>query len=68
MPHEQTDHLERLRAVARLGDLPAGLRLLLGTVSEAEERRLEALALSWPMDRWPPPVVEVRRCLDWSVG
>ena len=63
-----SDHLEQLRSVARLGDLPAGLRMLLGSLSEAEMEKLEALALSWPLDRGPPPRGVVRRCLDGGDG
>jgi hypothetical protein len=42
--------MERLRALARL-DLPAGLVLLIGRLSEEELDALEALAACWPTER-----------------
>jgi hypothetical protein len=54
-----TDHLERLRGLARL-DWPAEVALLVGTLSEAELDRLaDLLREGRPVERW-----RVRACLD----
>jgi hypothetical protein len=58
-----TDRIEQLRVLARL-DLPDELRLLAGTLNDAEWDRLSALLGAWqepgPIPRW-----RVRACLDW---
>jgi hypothetical protein len=59
--------LEQLRAVARLGDLPPELAMLLETLSADELARLEYLAGCWPAERGAVPRAAVRRCLDWPV-
>jgi hypothetical protein len=59
-----SDQMEKLRAVARLGDLPQELLMLLATVTDAELERLEVLASCWPPERGEIPWAAVRRCLD----
>jgi hypothetical protein len=54
-----SDHLDRLRALARL-DWPDEVRLLVNTLSENEWACLEALARSGR----EPSRRAVRRCLD----
>ena len=57
---DMTDHVERLRAGARL-DWPAEVQLLVWTLSEEELDRLGDLLRAWPPERgWPPPRSAVR--------
>jgi hypothetical protein len=59
-----SDHLDRLRACARLDWLPE-VALLIGTLTEEKLDRLGELRLRWPPERgWPPPRSAVRACLD----
>ena len=58
-----TDHVERLRGLARL-DWPAEVQLLVGTLTEDELDRLGDLLRAWPPERgWPPPRARCGRAL-----
>jgi hypothetical protein len=60
----KADHVDRLRALARL-EMPAEVRLLVNSLSDEEWDRLGDLLRSWPPERgWPPPRGAVLGCLD----
>jgi hypothetical protein len=61
------DHLERLRACARL-DWPDEERLLVLTLSDAELARLGELLRTWRPESGPIPRAAVRACLDRVEG